>query len=90
MQDGDQSRCTWAALSSYPSTTTASLAPPAAGSDIDLLTLMIRLCGHEKAPIQPDYIQSITPLAQDLITKEQAAEVSLPRSWGSVRGLGPA
>ena len=31
-----------------------------------LLTMMIRLCGHEQALIQLAYIQSITCLAQDL------------------------
>lgn len=42
-----------------------------------LLTLMVRLCGHEQAPVQLAYIQSITSLAQDLTSKERAAEVSL-------------
>ena len=42
-----------------------------------LLTLMIRLCGHEQAPVQLAYMQAITSLAQDLTSKERAAEVSL-------------
>ena len=51
-----------------------------------LLTLMVRLCGHEQAPAQLAYIQSITSLAQDLTSKERAVEVSLqgvPVSRGS-------
>ena len=74
--------CTWAALSliclPLPPLWHLLLQGP-------LLTLMIRLCGHEQAPIQLAYIQSINSLAQDLTSKEQAAEVSLqgmPRWWG--------
>ena len=42
-----------------------------------LLTLMVHLCGHEQASVQLAYIQSIPSLAQDLTSKERAAEVRL-------------